>query len=114
MPLTPFGHEMRRLRKEAGIRQKELAYRLGTTHSYVSGIERGDGRPSDAYIRRVAGAMGLNERQVVGLMEIADREAPSISVAHLTPEQRAIAGAIVRNLHRMAPAMIELIKVQVY
>jgi transcriptional regulator with XRE-family HTH domain len=43
-----FGGELRRLRKEAGLRLKDLADALGWSIKYVSDIERGKMRPPDA------------------------------------------------------------------
>ena len=113
MPLTAFGHAMKDIRKAGGIRQKELAYRLGCAHTYVSGKERGDGRPTDAYIQRVAAAMQLTPAQITGLIAAADRDVRALPVDHLTPDDRAFAGAIIRNFRKLSPGLVRQIEMAI-
>jgi len=63
-----------RLRAARGISQKELARRVGTSHSAISRLESGRHRTSVQTLQRVASALGV--RFVVGF-ESGPREAPT-------------------------------------
>jgi transcriptional regulator with XRE-family HTH domain len=63
---APYGEMLRllvRARKEAGLRQVELAERLGKPQSFVSKIERGERRLDVVELIVVARAIGLDEIQ---------------------------------------------------
>ena len=46
-------------RGELGLSQKDLADRVGTSHSAISRLERGQHRASIAMLERVSRALGL-------------------------------------------------------
>ena len=50
---------LRQLRKEAGLRQRDLAVRLGQPQSFVSKYEIGDRRLDVLELRQVCMAMGV-------------------------------------------------------
>jgi ribosome-binding protein aMBF1 (putative translation factor) len=60
--LAPY-EEIARLvikhRLEQGLTQKELAHRMGTSHSAISRIESGQHRTSAETLRRLAEALGV-------------------------------------------------------
>ncbi len=62
-----------RRRAELGLTQEQLAERMGTSHSAISRIERGQHRTSVATLERLAQA--LEARFVIGF-ETGPREAP--------------------------------------
>lgn len=62
-----------RLRAALGISQKELARRVGTSHSAISRLESGHHKTSVETLQRVAEALGV--RFVVGF-ESGPRDAP--------------------------------------
>ncbi|MFI0482590.1 helix-turn-helix domain-containing protein [Actinomadura sp. 9N215] len=55
---TTFGAELRRLRQEAGKSQADLAGKLRTNKGYLSRLERGLQRPSEAFARALDDALG--------------------------------------------------------
>jgi len=60
--LDPFEAIARQVilrRRELGLTQKELAERVGTSHSAISRVESGQHRASIATLERVGDALGL-------------------------------------------------------
>jgi transcriptional regulator with XRE-family HTH domain len=63
-------------RKTAGIKQVELAQRLGTTQSYVSKIERGELRLDVLQLRGICRVLGIGLVDFVARLErrLSERE----------------------------------------
>lgn len=57
--MSSLGRTVRRLRKEAGLTQHELASRIGITKSFLSRIENDRRNPSLDTLRRVASALSV-------------------------------------------------------
>ncbi len=55
-----LGENVRRIRKERGLSQEELAFRAGMKRSYVSDLERGTRNPTVRALGRLADALGTN------------------------------------------------------
>ena len=55
---TWLGDEVRRLRKAAGLRQRDLADRVHYSRSYIALIETGREKPSAEAVERIADALG--------------------------------------------------------
>lgn len=49
-----FGREIRRLRLASGLSLRSLGVRLGVSAAHLSDIERGQRRPSEALLERIA------------------------------------------------------------
>ncbi len=56
---TQFGEKLRKLRKEQGFSQEELADRAGLHRTYVSSVERGERNVSLQTIDKLARALNL-------------------------------------------------------
>ena len=56
-PKEIFGHNVRRIRTEAGLSQEELAYRAKLHRTYISSIERGQRNVSVENIFAIADAL---------------------------------------------------------
>ena len=54
-----FGVVLRRLRKEAGLTQEQLAFEAEVERNFVSLIERGVNQPTIRVIFKLAAALGL-------------------------------------------------------
>ncbi|MEG8043882.1 helix-turn-helix transcriptional regulator [Sphingomonas sp. LR59] len=52
-----LGENVRRLRKERGLSQEELAFRAGMKRSYLSDLERGTRNPTVRAVGRLAQAL---------------------------------------------------------
>jgi transcriptional regulator with XRE-family HTH domain len=63
--LRILGHVLARTRERAGIRQADLAARLGLPASYLSKIENGTRRLDVVELIRIAGAMGVDVAELV-------------------------------------------------
>ena len=72
-PFEAIARQVIMRRGEFGLTQKELAGRIGTSHSAISRLESGQHRASITTLERVGEALGL--RLVVGF-ERADRPGP--------------------------------------
>ena len=60
---------LRSMRKAAGLRQADLAERLGTTQSFVSKIENGERRLDLVELEEVCKAMSMSLSQFVSMFE---------------------------------------------
>lgn len=52
-------YQIARLRIEAGLTQAQLAELVGTKQPNIARLERGDSEPSLAFLRKLAGALGV-------------------------------------------------------
>jgi len=55
-----LGENVRRLRKERGLSQEELAFRAGMKRSYLSDLERGTRNPTVHALGRLADALNTS------------------------------------------------------
>jgi len=55
-----FGDRVRELRREKGISQEELAFRVGIHRTYIGGIERGERNPCLENIDAIAEALEVS------------------------------------------------------
>lgn len=54
-----LGANVRRLRRERGVSQEELAFGAGMKRSYLSDLERGTRNPTVRALGRLAAALGV-------------------------------------------------------
>ena len=64
--LRAFGERLRELRRGKGLSQESLALLCGLDQTYLSGIERGRRNVSLVNIHRIARALGLPARDLMG------------------------------------------------
>lgn len=50
---------LRRIRKEKGLSQEELAFECGVHRTYVSGVERGIRNPTVTIVAKIADALNV-------------------------------------------------------
>lgn len=65
MAKSYFGENLRRIRKERGMTQKELASLIMVTHSSISEWETGDKYPQIIWIYEIASKLGINPEDLV-------------------------------------------------
>ncbi len=68
-----LGQRLRRLRKERGLSQRDLA-RAGVSYAYVSRIEKGTRQPSVKVLRRLARALGVSAEYLETGLHVGPRE----------------------------------------
>jgi len=59
-----FGQILFRRRKELRMTQSELARKIGVQPNYIVYLEKGERRPSDRTVRKVADALGLDRGEM--------------------------------------------------
>ena len=64
-PALTFGHVLRRLRKEAGLSQEQLALEAGIERNFVSLIERGINQPTVRVMFKLAAALGTTPSKML-------------------------------------------------
>ena len=70
--MSPFSQFLHDLRVRHGLRQADLARRIGYEQSYISALEIGlKGPPTDEFLDRVSVAMSLTETQQENLRAAA-------------------------------------------
>jgi transcriptional regulator with XRE-family HTH domain len=62
--LQQMGQRIVTLRKERGLSQQDLAYRIGMEKSNLSVIENGKSNPQVLTLVRIASALGLQTRDI--------------------------------------------------
>ena len=68
-PAISFGRVLRRLRKEAGLSQEQLALEAGIERNFVSLIERGVNQPSIRVIFKLARALDIPASEMLAIVE---------------------------------------------
>lgn len=58
------GRKVRTLRKAKGLSQEALAHDAGMAMRYLAGIERGEENPTLAILVRIAGALGIEPKDL--------------------------------------------------
>jgi transcriptional regulator with XRE-family HTH domain len=92
-----FGQELRKLRKEAGYTQEELAKLAGISGAYISQLETAEKRPTDRVITKLSGPLDVPENRLfitigkvkmdlAATLAISRKEAPQI-LTSLTDKQ---------------------------
>ena len=97
------GRLLRTARGRAGLTQRELARRAGTSQSVVARIEQGQTDPSTANLARLLAAAGFELRADLWLAPVTDTHMLEdvARILALTPEERL---REVRNVSRFESA----------
>jgi transcriptional regulator with XRE-family HTH domain len=97
------GRLVRDARQRAGLTQRELARRAGTSQSVVARIERGLSDPSTGTLARLLAAAGYELRAELSVLPVADTHVLDdvARILALTPEERLLE---VRNVSRFEAA----------
>lgn len=63
-PLVQFGHNLRRLRSEAGFTQESFALHVAINRGYIGDVERGKRNVSLVNVVRIADALGVSPAEL--------------------------------------------------
>ena len=75
---SKLGERIRRLRKEEGFNQEELAGKADVSRAYISDIERGRRSPAYGVVKRIASALGVTIGELEGESEEEIKAKPSL------------------------------------
>ena len=64
-----LGIAVRRLRRDRGLSQEQLALESGLDRTYVGGVERGERNPTLESLRKLATGLGMRPSQVLSQAE---------------------------------------------
>ena len=95
--MTPFGEKLRRMRRERGVAQKDMAAALGVSPAYLSALEHGRrGRPSWATVQKVIGYFNVIWDEAEELEALAGVSDPRVVVdtSGLSPTATALANEL--------------------
>jgi len=74
-----LGRAIKVMRTASGIKQKDIANKIGVTPNYVSLVEAGKREPSIAFLRRIAKVIGVPVGLFFLWAESADGSSPRIN-----------------------------------
>lgn len=110
--MSPFSLCLRRLRRRRGLKQKEVADRLGYEPSYVSALERGEkGPPRRAFVERLIRGLDLDEDERVELTTALAESRRQITLPlHASEEEYSLLHELEAQLGRLRVEQIYLIR----
>jgi transcriptional regulator with XRE-family HTH domain len=88
--LRTIGHTIRTFRMDRGLSQESLADRANIDRSYMSGIERGLRNLSILNIARIASALDVSIRDLVGQVEVVRRLGDTDEVGEALRSRRRV------------------------
>ncbi|MGC7405391.1 helix-turn-helix transcriptional regulator [Pandoraea pneumonica] len=108
---TPIGIHLKMLRLRAGLRQQELAARLGYDASHVSSVEVGRKNPSQEFLDRIASSLGLTPDEIACLArEMSDSPTSIQLIPDLPTDEYRMYAELARKLGRLSPGQIATIR----
>lgn len=102
--MTPFGERLRRLRRDKGVTQKEMAAALGVSAAYLSALEHGRrGVPSWPLVQKIIGYFNVIWDDAEDLQRLAAASDPRVVVdtAGLSPEATRLANRLATEIDRL-------------
>lgn len=107
--MTPFGEAVRRIRRERGITQKEMAKALNVSSAYLSALESGKrGRPGFDFLQRVAGYLNIIWDEADDLFRVAAISHPRVVVdtSGLPADYTALANRLAAEIRQLRPQTV--------
>lgn len=110
--MSPFAVLLKRFRQARGLKQKDLAQRLGYEPSYLSALERSEkGPPRDDFIRRLIRGLALDETEQMELAQALKASRRQISLpARASNREYALLRELEPQLGHLQPFQIQLIE----
>jgi transcriptional regulator with XRE-family HTH domain len=110
--MSPFARLLKELRVRRGVRQKELADRLGYEPSYLSALERSEkGPPRRDFIERLIRGLRLDEAEQAELAAAIKASSRQISLpATASDREYGMFQQLGPQLGKLHPLQIQLIE----
>lgn len=108
--MTPFGEKLRRLRRERGVSQKEMAASIGVSAAYLSAMEHGHrGVPNWAMVQKIIGYFNVIWDDAEELQRLAEASHPRavIDTSGLSPSATELANLLSETIGRLDDADID-------
>lgn len=86
--IVDFGNNLKKLRKQAGMTQQQLAERLGVTKSIVSYYELSERTPSPEVLVKLASVFRTSTDALLGITKDAGQE--YIDISELSERQKQL------------------------
>jgi transcriptional regulator with XRE-family HTH domain len=99
--MTPFGRQLRAMRREKGVTLTEMAAALDVSPAYMSALEHGRrGRPSLLLLHQICGYFNIIWDEAEALQRLADLSHPRVVVdtAGLSPEATELANLLAERI----------------
>lgn len=109
--MSPFSQFLRTLRFQRGLKQKELAEKLGYEPSYLSALERSEkGPPREDFVQRLIRDLALNPDECAALDKALAASRRQLSLpATASIEEYQLMEMLRPRLGRLNPVQIQLI-----
>ena len=110
--MTPFGERLRRLRRERGVNQKDMAAALGVSAAYLSALEHGRrGVPSWPMIQKIIGYFNViwDEAEELQALALASHPRVVVDTAGLSPAATELANLLASRIATLGPTELEAV-----
>lgn len=108
--MTPFGERLRRLRRDRGVSQKEMAAAVGVSAAYLSALEHGHrGVPNWAMVQKIIGYFNVIWDDAEELQRLAEASHPRavIDTSGLSPQATELANLLAAGIARLDAAGVD-------
>ncbi|WP_048647219.1 helix-turn-helix domain-containing protein [Nitratireductor soli] len=110
--MTPLGEKVRKLRRERGFSQKDMAAAIGVSPAYLSALEHGRASPPNwAMVQKIIGYFNVIWDDADELQRIAELSHPRVVVdtARLSPRATELANLLAAHIGKMKDAEIAVL-----
>lgn len=109
--MSPFSHFLHDFRMRHGIRQVDLAERVGYEQSYVSALESGlKGPPTQEFIERLISALNLSIEEAQALQAAAEASQRKLVIDPDTPQEVYwLVNRLRKALPTLSPTQVRMI-----
>ncbi|WP_292898261.1 helix-turn-helix domain-containing protein [Nitratireductor sp.] len=110
--MTPLGEKIRRLRRERGVSQKEMAAAIGVSAAYLSSLEHGRASPPNwAMVQKIIGYFNVIWDDADEMQRIAELSHPRVVVdtARLSSNATELANLLAAHIGSLKNAEIDLL-----
>ena len=108
--MTPFGERLRRLRRERGVNQKEMAAALGVSAAYLSALEHGRrGVPTWVLLQKIIGYFNIIWDDAEEVLRLAGQSRPRVVIdtSGLSPAATELANMLAERIGSLDARTLE-------